>query len=469
MSHKFLISAGFALVLTSVLVTGCGDSDPQARPAAEGAAVAMANGQSQDLGGSRPILSFHWLGKSRLATEGGAANFMALWKLPESIRLEAQTLDKLAAAPWRLWTTNTAIPQAASLQLRPLLNDLLQEEVYLESRGGAKQPVESVLAVRLAASRMASWRTNLPLVLQSIFPQSEVQNLAAGFSLWTSDFRLELGGAGEWILLSYIEQGGKPSDLKSRSATLLAAFQTQIAATQTPFLPAASNCWVDLSLDLLQANRVCHYTQDTMTNLPQVTLRLWGDGANVQTAGELVFPSRFETNLPAWSVPTNLVVEPLVGLTLMRSIGPILRDVNLISPQIADLLPSQFLTWQRSGPPLQLHFAAPNSPAAASFVKTYLPGCLAWVNTHLDTSKFGQMNTNQSFQEYHWDGLSLAAPSFRTVTNNDESFYHLGLGMLPPRPRPLAQELYDFATTDPGTVFFEWEVHCGNAFKLAVS
>jgi len=163
------------------------------------------------------------------------------------------------------------------------------------------------------------------------------------------------------------------------------------------------------------------------------------------------------TNLPAWSLPTNLVVEPLIGLTLIRGLGPVLRDADLISSEMAGLIPPQLVSWQRAGPPLQVHFAMPDRPAAGLFVKRYLPACLEWLNTHLEASKFGRIITNESAQEFRWDGLSLAVPCFRTITNGDEASYHLGFGMLPPRSQPLAQELRDFATTDAGTIFFEWE------------
>src|SRR5260221_2583748 len=50
-----------------------------------------------------PIIArVHWLGKKRISAETNAAYFMTVWNLPESARLEAQTLHKLATAPLRL-------------------------------------------------------------------------------------------------------------------------------------------------------------------------------------------------------------------------------------------------------------------------------------------------------------------------------------------------------------------------------
>src|SRR5437773_2398219 len=42
------------------------------------------------------VSRIHWLGKKGLAAETNAAGFMKIWNMPESTRLEKQTLDKLA-------------------------------------------------------------------------------------------------------------------------------------------------------------------------------------------------------------------------------------------------------------------------------------------------------------------------------------------------------------------------------------
>src|SRR2546423_12424186 len=89
------------------------------------------------------IVRIHWAGKKRVMGDPNSANLMSIWKLPESERVVAQTLDKLAIAPWHPWTTNTTpvtnysavvsnIPAAGLL--RPLLDDLIQEEWHLEIR-----------------------------------------------------------------------------------------------------------------------------------------------------------------------------------------------------------------------------------------------------------------------------------------------------------------------------------------------
>src|SRR5437868_1091763 len=52
------------------------------------------------------ILSLHWMGMSRLSKETNAAGFLKIWRLAETEKLEAQTLDKLALGSWHLYGTN---------------------------------------------------------------------------------------------------------------------------------------------------------------------------------------------------------------------------------------------------------------------------------------------------------------------------------------------------------------------------
>ena len=106
---------------------------------------------------SPTLARVHWLGKDRIAAETNAARFLSLWNLPESARLEMQTLDKVAvllAGEPQLVITNpvwmpgepipTNTPPPVSLlsgtnylratkrypvatRLRPLLDDLVRE------------------------------------------------------------------------------------------------------------------------------------------------------------------------------------------------------------------------------------------------------------------------------------------------------------------------------------------------------
>src|SRR2546425_10226777 len=84
------VGAGSAVLLglIFVLAGGCKKSTP----------TDQAAKSSPDSPVPSSLARIHWLGKKRIAAETNSVGFMKIWNLPESAKLEAQTLDKLALA-----------------------------------------------------------------------------------------------------------------------------------------------------------------------------------------------------------------------------------------------------------------------------------------------------------------------------------------------------------------------------------
>src|SRR5947209_13166764 len=118
-----------SLIVSLLIGAGCKKSQPPPSPPA-----ATSTNSSTTLAVPKDTLAqIHWVGKKQVAADTNSHDLMAVWNLPESTKLEAQTLEKLSTAPWRLF--HLEVDTNASSQLRPLVNDLLQEESYLEIRG----------------------------------------------------------------------------------------------------------------------------------------------------------------------------------------------------------------------------------------------------------------------------------------------------------------------------------------------
>src|SRR5215472_1306044 len=109
-------ASAFAILALSVFISssGCGKS-----PAPSDALNHPVS--------SNTIVSIHWAGKKSLGTNAGAFYFMRLWGLPEVKKLQVQTLDKLSAAAFRSPGNDTNVSVRL---LRPLLDDVLEEEAY---------------------------------------------------------------------------------------------------------------------------------------------------------------------------------------------------------------------------------------------------------------------------------------------------------------------------------------------------
>ena len=105
---RWLLKLGCS-VFVLLLVLGCSQSSSPPEPSPN----------SPSLSAESPAFRLYWQGKKRLAGEANATNFMAIWKMPESEKLESQTLDKLSTAPWRLLPTATSLSNAPVALLRP--------------------------------------------------------------------------------------------------------------------------------------------------------------------------------------------------------------------------------------------------------------------------------------------------------------------------------------------------------------
>ena len=126
------------------------------------AVVSQASPPAPDL-----IARIHFAGAEQIATDTNAVAFTNLWCSPEAQALRQQTLEKLSRAP-DVWLKSKIIAGAGdgAAQLRPLLDDLLKSEWFLEVRDTTNGSPESALAIRLNADRTQLWRTNLATVMK---------------------------------------------------------------------------------------------------------------------------------------------------------------------------------------------------------------------------------------------------------------------------------------------------------------
>jgi hypothetical protein len=228
------------------------------------------------------VARVHWLGKQRLGAEVGAASLMDIWKLAESAKLEAQTLDKLSLSPWRLLKGDAATNGAPVSLLRPLLDDLVQEEFYLEARNLANQFGEFAFAIRLSTERAALWQTNLAAVLESLTGVRATQ-ANGGWSLKRHDAPdfAELVRVGDWTVVG----------LAQKSRTLLSDFTNRIRYTGTPLASSNSqpstNHWLAIELDPSRLSQALALDWQLPAEIARITFSVTGDGASVHTQGEV--------------------------------------------------------------------------------------------------------------------------------------------------------------------------------------
>ncbi|PWU15839.1 MAG: hypothetical protein C5B50_14770 [Verrucomicrobia bacterium] len=477
------------------LVSGCGKSGSPA--------------PAQTAAQSPVIARIHWLGKDGVAADTNSAGLMRFWRQIETARLEAQTLDKIAAflaRPQDTLSSTSSNTAPSSIQyptssIRPLLDDLVLSESYLELRQfSANQPPESVLAIRLNDARAALWQSNSPILAEAI------TNLLSDHGPQTttavSRFTFHVSRLSPWSLLTLSSSSSSP---------LLSEIQSRIQSNRSP-LPTdwlsphpshsqnepgglvQTNFWLEGDLDLAKMTTLHAPSSDPRTVfpiLPLVTLRIFGDGDSVRTRGEFTFPQSLGMALPPWIVPTNLITRALVGFTSVRGLGPLLASFQHSSisasqpspsnpsnqpsaPDIFHLLSSsvpQAFFWDDGRLPLYNYFALASDQASNLF-SVLAPALIQTVNPLLHSSYGSFAFETNNPNKLVWNGVPHFTPFLQVVTNSanptiqpsnspaSTQFLYGGFGpdfFVIRTNRSIPMEFLDHLALAPDLVYYDWE------------
>lgn len=412
-----------------------------------------------------PIATIHWLGMDRIAKQTNATGFLRIWRLAESEKLKSQTLDKLALAPWRLTGTNppAAVTNYAPLLranhsaslLRPLLDDLVKDEWYLEIREAKPASAQMALAVRLNPKSAAEWDTNLQDVFGTIPGARRTAATGSGWQIQLTNAsatippylrHVELMHAGAWTILG----------LAPDQNVVLADVVSRVKRAQAPFTSAATNDWVESQVDLRRLSAAFSWGWDLPAGWPEISLNSAGTGERLSTRARLTFPDALQIKLDPWLVPTNLIHEPVQGFTAVRGIKPWLNSLDWWKTLHAPETPNQVIAWSQSGSPFLVYAAAPD--AQADKVMTSLgPQIMQSFNPLLASNRMGSWERATSSDGVAWKGpiISPFVQSTR-IANNQFLFTGLSPYILSngPSPSVTLKELL----VETNTVYFDREI-----------
>jgi hypothetical protein len=189
------------------------------------------------------IARVHWLGKRRLDLEADAYYLSRVWSLPETARLQAQTFDRFSTGAWRFLLGEAAAAQIPPAVLRPLFDDLAQDEVYLEVRVPTNsQPAQACLAIHVPARRAGIWETNLAIAAELLAGSLAVAEPAR--HRWTiqrtnAPNRIALTRIGEWTVVG----------VGPEKNPLFAEITARILRDAAPLAGSPTNFWLEADFD----------------------------------------------------------------------------------------------------------------------------------------------------------------------------------------------------------------------------
>src|SRR5215469_3660802 len=166
---RWIAVVGVAVAIVSGLLLEAGCKKKEAGSPAQGSSAQVPG---------EPIAQIHWLGKEMISKETNSGYFMGIWEMPQSLKLQSHFLDQLSLAPFHVLFTNAATsgtnqPAAvtnhpSAVLLRPLLDDLMEKETFLEISRTSNGFVDVGVAIHLDSQRVNLWMTNLPQAFNAL-------------------------------------------------------------------------------------------------------------------------------------------------------------------------------------------------------------------------------------------------------------------------------------------------------------
>lgn len=436
-----MIMRGFVGLMLALLVfsgSGCDKSGSKSNPAPKISNLADS--------AANTIARVHWLGKKRIFSDTNAVGLMAIWNLPESARLEAQTVERLASAPWRLLLKQSGTNDG-SLLLRPLIQQLIEDECYVEVSETTNQTRDFVLAIQQTDSAAALWQSNLAAVVELLtrIQPGKPADGASGWSLKKHDVPdlIEFSRAGAWTLIGMAQE-------TNRLQTIIKA---RIARSGTPVLSEATTNWIEGHLEVARL-----MPSNTISSVVSaLNFSVSGEAGNVRTRGSIVTRGTTIGELEPWIIPTNFVDGSFGSFTAVRGIRPLLERSKIWNPLRSGPAPNQAWIWALQGALMQTYLAAPLS-GGSNQMHQLSEDVMQLADKYLPNRDIAGFRRSQVFNGLEWQGFPFMSPFIRSTTEEGNEFLLAGFFPFTSPAQILPLELTEMLMTRTNLVMYDWEL-----------
>jgi hypothetical protein len=383
-----------------------------------------------------------------------------MWGLKTSADVRNQALGRIARLPAQF--LGSAIPKGTPDQanlIRPLLDDLLTRESYIEVRATP----ELFIAVKLPDDRARVWQNNLSQAAENWKLGSPTKLDSDGATGWelkrtSAPNLLRVTRLRDWLVVS----AGQASPALEANA---------LAAIRSSGRPAKlTGAWLDGDANLARFHRWLP-ALGNYENVPVAHFALSNRAETVRSLVTLDFPKAHGWKAEEWRIPTNRLYEPLASFTAGRGVAPLLDELKVVQELGYKPTPNQFVGWGIHGLPFQIFYATP-SRDVTNQLKRLEPKLSSLLFPKGSTNLIGNLAWDTNRSELYWRGLPLAAPQFGPVRDGNSEFLEFRLFPLAPaRQRAPAELLAQL--NRPNLVLYDWEIteyripHWRQAYQLA--
>lgn len=397
------------------------------------------------------LIRSHFAGLTRVVAAPQSTKLREIIGLPQTAALREQTLQKLARAPQTLFEGQVSpdLVERGATWLRPLLNDLLDEETLLEVRGRDVRNPEWTLAVALKPDRKALWQTNLLTWVQAwglgTVSRTTIEGCAAVEVKRTqSPATVRWVDAGGWLVLGV---GDAPMVATDRLVKTIKSTGRPGAALTQSWLEA------EAALDKLAGP----LGLSPKLPWPRANLSVATRDEYLRTTARLSFAAPVAGPLTPWRTPTNLIREPLISFTAARGVAPLLERSETLRQLDLGSTPNELYFWAQQPVAFQSFLAVP-CPGATSAAQRMAARVPALLGTNWHQRGLAQIEWQSTNQQVMWKALPFITPFVRPVPSGTADF--LVAGLFPPAfsTNTVPAELLAQFVGRTNALYYDWEI-----------
>src|SRR5688572_26495481 len=368
-----------------------------------------------------PFFHLHWAGAANILKGGtNAAKLQEVLELATTKQVRSEAQAKLARIPQELWRKSLPAdaPDTSASILQPILEDIWQNEATISLQGKPSQP-DVLFAARLDDAKNESWIKALAQLAQTWKLDSGAAGAPGGkWSAGRRDLYVHYARENGWTFAAFT-RGSKSPFGKSQPASLNGAI-------------------VDLRADGPRLGE--SFPVLAGFSLPPSHIRVSPRGEALRTEAKVTYSERLPIKLEPWTIPTNIVGEPIISFTCAQGIRPLLPQLKGFSKLRLKDLPNQYCAWGLATVHAQTFVSVP-MPGATNVMRDLVGRLPDFVSAHFPNPP-GTFVWISNRTEWLWSGLPMVLPHMRPERSGNQEFLVAGLFPLARRSNAPPAELF---------------------------
>lgn len=415
--------------------------------------VILVGGCFEQTTGSRtykgPLFRYHYSGRAGLPAGTNATRFKEIDALPSTAALRSDIAQKLSAALLPFWRDSlpAGVPDQSAL-LKPLVEDLLTTEAFVEVRGNPGK-TDLAIAVLLSDERAQVWDRNLRLLSTAWRMGTQKDISSEGFKGWEvkkspAPDTFQIFRAGKWTVVG----------LGHGALTQVPVLLAEAKKSGRP-IPALVNQIYDLAADVPALRAWFPFL--SQWPLPPILANVSGRGDGIRTEVRFQYSGKIPWTFEPWKIPTNIVSEPLTSFTIGQGLAPFLKQVKAFNEIGVDRLPNQFTAWGLHNEQCRMLVAmpVPNATNTMQQLSLGVPRVMLSSFTNLQGKFLYGTNRHELLLA---GGLPWITPWLTAAANGRDEYILGGLFPMAPTHTPVPDELFAQIRGRTNLLYYDWEI-----------